>query len=78
MVALDDEYKNHGCAEAFSELIESHAPFVFLNKWDDLEAGIAKVLAEGVDNRQQRLITWYRTYWQSVSRVRLLSLFCLV
>jgi hypothetical protein len=68
VVALDEEYLSHACVGAFSSLIDSGAPFVFLRSWDDLEQELRNVVdREGVDARQARLRAWYQTYWQSTA-----------
>eukprot|EP00511_Aplanochytrium_stocchinoi_P006447 CAMPEP_0204825508 /NCGR_PEP_ID=MMETSP1346-20131115/3383_1 /ASSEMBLY_ACC=CAM_ASM_000771 /TAXON_ID=215587 /ORGANISM="Aplanochytrium stocchinoi, Strain GSBS06" /LENGTH=500 /DNA_ID=CAMNT_0051953159 /DNA_START=218 /DNA_END=1716 /DNA_ORIENTATION=- len=69
IVVLDDAYAAHECANSFRPLIESGAPFVFLNSWTDL----LRFLRD-IENDQDRLhrmqadsMAWYSNYMKKMA-----------
>jgi hypothetical protein len=64
ILALDDEYMNHPCKNAYAPFQD--APFIFIKSWSDLDEEIHKALPT-IKTRQQEMLTWYRKFWTGVS-----------
>jgi hypothetical protein len=70
IVVKDEEYLEHLCKDSFAPLLASGAPFLVLNSWDEL-AGALKPYQENpelLNERQQKLKTWYKRFWGEVAR----------
>ena len=65
IIALDDEYRNHGCTDSFAPMIETGAPMVILKNWNELPARIAQLAAnpDKVAIMQEQLERWNSNYW---------------
>lgn len=60
----DVSYKNHPCKGSLHRMLDSGAPIVILNKWDELFPTIDALLSNqtALNERQQALQLWYKRF----------------
>jgi len=69
IIALDSEYNRHVCEDAFRPLIESGAPFVWLNSWRDLNGKLEELRQdpELVTQMQANMAKWRTEFWTATT-----------
>jgi len=69
ILALDKEYHDHPCKNAFLPFVKYHAPFVFLTDWKQLPKVLAMYSQDPnkVVALQERLRPWYQKFFYNVS-----------
>jgi len=67
ILALDEYYADHACRDAFAPLIESGAPFVYLNSWTGLAPFLAKAVKrpDVLQAMQANLLDWFAKFMRA-------------
>ncbi|GBG26387.1 UDP-D-xylose:ribitol-5-phosphate beta1,4-xylosyltransferase [Hondaea fermentalgiana] len=64
LVTKEEEYVNHKCSNAFQPLLDSGAPFVILDSWNDLPQLLEIIHSNQtfVEEKQRAVRAWYAEY----------------
>ena len=69
ILVLDDSYKSHECKCSFKPLVDSGAPFVFLEHWGQLPSFLFEVQKDPlrIQRMQANVMHWYSRFMQKVA-----------